>query len=112
MNKKELSELIKTLEGYNLEFKETLNNSIVKEICAFANASGGRIILGVKDNLEVLGYKLTNRDISIIQDIARNMDPVFSVEVEQVEELAVIYVPEGKNKPYACAQGCFLETTN
>lgn len=36
------------------------------------------------------------------------MDPVFSVEVEQVEELAVIYVPEGKNKPYACAQGFFV----
>ena len=108
MNKKELSELIKTSEGYNLEFKETLNSSIVKEICAFANASGGRIILGVKDNLEVLGYKLTNRDISRIQDIARNMDPVFSVEVEQVEELVVIYVPEGKNKPYACAQGFFV----
>ena len=59
MNKKELSELIKTLEGYNLEFKETLNNSIVKEICAFANASGGRIIF----NPIIMDLSLTVDDL-------------------------------------------------
>jgi len=59
MNKKELSELIKTSEGYNLEFKETLNSSIVKEICAFANASGGRIIL----NSVIMDLSLTVDDL-------------------------------------------------
>jgi len=59
MNKKELSELIKTSEGYNLEFKETLNSSIVKEICAFANASGGRIIL----NPVIMDLSLTVDDL-------------------------------------------------
>ena len=41
MNKSELLELIKTGEGYTIELKESLNSSIGKEICAFANASGG-----------------------------------------------------------------------
>ena len=59
MNKKELSELIKTSEGYNLEFKETLNSSIVKEICAFANASGGRIIF----NPIIMDLSLTVDDL-------------------------------------------------
>lgn len=59
MNKKELSELIKKSEEYNLEFKETLNNLIVKEICAFANASGGRIIF----NPIIMDLSLTVDDL-------------------------------------------------
>jgi ATP-dependent DNA helicase RecG len=100
MNYAELLELVKTQEGYTLEFKESLSTSIGKEICAFANASGGKIILGIKDNGSVSGYNLTNKDKSIIQDIARNMDPSLHLTIEKVSDLAVIYVPEGKEKPY------------
>jgi len=108
MTKKELIELIKTGEGYTLEFKERLNSSIGKEICAFANASGGTIILGINDNANIISYKLTNSDRSKIQDIARNMDPSFSINVEQVGDLAVVYVPEGKDKPYSVGGNFYL----
>ena len=41
---KELINLIKTGEGLKLEFKEGLNvQNLGKEICAFANESGGKI---------------------------------------------------------------------
>ena len=30
-------------EGYTVEFKETADKTIVDEVCAFANASGGHI---------------------------------------------------------------------
>ena len=86
MNYYDLIELIKTQEGYTLEFKESLNHSIGREICALANASGGKIILGVKDDGTISGYHLTNKDKSIIQDTARNMDPAFFVKVEEAEE--------------------------
>ena len=101
MNEKELLELIKTGEGYTIEFKERLNSSLGKEICAFANSSGGKIILGVSDDGSIKGFNLTNADNSKIQDIARNMDPSFKVAIKKVSNLVVIYVPEGKNKPYA-----------
>jgi len=100
MNYKDLLELIKTQEGYTLEFKEALSGSIGKEICAFANASGGKIILGVKDDGTINGYNLTNKDKSLIQDIARNIDPSLHLTVEKVSDLAIVYVPEGKEKPY------------
>ncbi|OGT92881.1 MAG: hypothetical protein A2298_02105 [Gammaproteobacteria bacterium RIFOXYB2_FULL_38_6] len=100
MNYYDLIELIKTQEGYTLEFKESLNHSIGREICALANASGGKIILGVKDDGTISGYHLTNKDKSIIQDTARNMDPALHLIIEKVSNLAVIYVPEGKEKPY------------
>ena len=101
MDKKELIELTKTGEGYTLEFKERYSNSVDREICAFANSKGGKIILGVDDKGKIVGYNLTNSDKSKIYDIARNMDPSFSVEVTSVDNLVVISVPEGKDKPYA-----------
>lgn len=102
MNYNELIEIARTGEGYTIELKEALTSSIGKDICAFANSSGGRIIIGVDDKTnDIKGYKLTNSDRSKIQDIARNMSPAFNVQIEQVKDLVVIYVPDGKDKPYA-----------
>ena len=101
-------DLIKTGEGYTLELKERFSSSIGKEICAFANASGGKIILGVKDSGEIIGFNSTNTIKSQIQDIARNMDPSFHVNVDSVDNIVVIYVPEGKEKPYFVNGHSFL----
>ena len=108
MNKEELLELIKTGEGYTLEFKENISSSIGKDICAFANASGGRIIVGVKDNGDEKDLNLSNSDKSKIQDIARNMNPSFKVSINQVGNLAVVDVFEGKNKPYSVSGKFYL----
>ena len=108
MNKKELLELIETGEGYTLEFKESLSSSVGKDICAFANSSGGKIVLGVKDNGEVKGYKLTNKDKSRILDIVKNMDPPVKVKMEQIGNLGIIFVPEGKDKPYFVGGHCYV----
>ena len=47
MKKKELKELIEQGEGYFVEFKEQIGVSLDKEMVAFANASGGKIVIGV-----------------------------------------------------------------
>ena len=47
MNKKEFNFILQEGEGQFIEFKENLNKSFAKEIVAFANASGGKIFLGV-----------------------------------------------------------------
>src|SRR3989338_6681720 len=110
MGKDELLSLIKTGEGYSLEFKESIPSDLGKHICAFANSSGGKIVLGVKDDGSIIGYRLGNADSSRIQDTARNMDPQFQVSVEKVDNLAVIHVPEGENKPYSSAGHFYLRT--
>ena len=43
-----LETLIATGEGYQLEFKENLDKSLVKEVCAFANAAGRTVLIGVR----------------------------------------------------------------
>src|SRR6056297_3055582 len=108
MNKEELDKLIAIGEGYNLEFKRTINDSLSKEICSFANREGGKILLGVEDSGEISGFNLTNSNSSRIQSYARNMDPAFEVFVEQTENVVVISVPEGTNKPYSVSGRFYL----
>ncbi|MDE2805044.1 MAG: ATP-binding protein [Gemmatimonadota bacterium] len=49
---KALSDLVALGEGSTLEFKRSLRSDLGREICAFANAAGGVILLGVDDNRE------------------------------------------------------------
>ena len=53
-----IESLISQGEGYNLEFKESFSNGIAREICAFANASGGNLLMGVSDEGRIKGYPL------------------------------------------------------
>ncbi|MCK5281805.1 MAG: putative DNA binding domain-containing protein [Nanoarchaeota archaeon] len=107
MNKKELKFILQEGEGLKLEFKESLNN-IDKEIVAFANSTGGRIFLGITDDGKVKGIRLNNKLKSQIQDIAKNCDPHVKISVESFENIAIITIPEGINKPYRCSSGFFL----
>jgi len=108
MNKKEFEFILNEGEGQYIEFKEILNSYLSKEIVGFANASGGRIFLGINDNSEIKGVKITNKLKSQIQDIARNCDPTVFVELDEFENVLIININEGKNKPYACKEGFYL----
>ncbi len=108
MKKNELIRLISTGEGYTLEFKENISESIGREICAFANSNGGKILLGVADDGRIIGRKLSNREKSQITDIARNMEPPFQVFVSEVDNVAVIQVPDGNEKPYSVNGAFYL----
>ena len=107
MNKKELKFLISEGEGYNLEFKETFSSELAKEICAFANANGGKIILGITDKKQIKGIEITNRLKSQIYDLCRNLDPKLGVTLDEIENILIIDVQEGTNKPYS-ANGKFF----
>ena len=49
MNKHFLSNLIALGEGFTTEFKRTGTSNLGREICAFANATGGIILIGVAE---------------------------------------------------------------
>ena len=108
MDREELLGLIKTGEGYCLDFKESLPSDLGKHICAFTNGSGGKIILGIRDNGSPSGYMLSNADEAKINSTARNLEPSIKVRVERVDGLAVIHIPEGENKPHSSAGQFYL----
>ncbi len=105
MKKEDLQRLLRLGEGYALEFKRSPAH-LGREICAFANAAGGRILVGVDDQGRVVGVSKPNRTKSEIQSIARNIDPPLSLTIELVDKVLVVTVPSGPNKPYA-ARGLF-----
>lgn len=71
MTSEDLSIILQEGEGYKIEFKERISG-LDKEIVAFANASGGKILIGVADDGTVKGVNVTNRLKSQVQDIANN----------------------------------------
>lgn len=109
MTQEELTLVLSEGEGYRIEFKEQMAN-LDKEMVAFANASGGFIYLGIADDRTVRGFRADNRTRSQIQDIARNCDPPVQILMEEFQDIVVIEVREGIDKPYRCATGFYNRT--
>ncbi len=108
MNIKEIINIIKQGEGYKIEFKEKIDKTFVEEVVAFANASGGRILIGIEDDGRIKGVDTSNLARSRIQDAIVKIKPILIVNIQVVENIIVIDVPEGVNKPYACSKGFYL----
>jgi ATP-dependent DNA helicase RecG len=106
MTKQELNLILQEGEGYRTEFKENTSN-LDKELTAFANASGGRIFLGITDSGEIKGINVTNKLKSQIQDIAQNCDPPVHIILKSLNNILIIEVREGKDKPYKCTGGFY-----
>jgi len=97
-------------ESYTVEFKETVDKSIPNEVCAFANASGGRIFIGITDKGKVVGTDTSNVTRSRLQDTVNKIEPRLSVDITAHDNIMLVTVPEGTNKPYSCPNGFYLRS--
>ncbi|MBI2336084.1 MAG: putative DNA binding domain-containing protein [Deltaproteobacteria bacterium] len=106
-----LQERIKALveegEGYLIEFKEAPND-LERDICAFANGSGGSLYLGITDQGNLKPIKLSNRLRAQLQSMARNLDPPQEILVQPFGPLIQIRVKESENKPVRAPGGFYL----
>lgn len=100
MTKNELLDLMRLGEGLTLEFKRSVSADLGREVCAFANAIGGRIVVGADDHGNLFGVSNINRAKSEIQSIARNVDPPIAVEIEPIENVLLVTIPPGRAKPH------------
>jgi len=99
--------LIREGEGLTVEFKERYTPRIDEDIVAFANGKGGRVLLGVRDEGEVVGEHLSNDLKAKINSLARNCKPEISVDLLETDGVVVVAVEEGSSKPYSCGSGYF-----
>lgn len=60
ITQREIEEIIQGGEGYTIELKRSVNSDLAKEMVAFANSSGGRILIGIDDSGKIAGTKITN----------------------------------------------------
>jgi ATP-dependent DNA helicase RecG len=76
--------------------------------CAFANSGGGRILLGVADNGVIKGIDSCNAMRSRVQDVLGQIEPRLSCDIEVVDNVLMVRIPEGMEKPYGCSRGFFM----
>ena len=96
-------------ESKTLELKEIIpsHDKIAKTVCAFANTSGGKLIIGVKDNREIIGiddaniFEIKDSLLSVIYDKISPliMVDIFTVAIEN-KLILVIDVSKGPQSPY------------
>ena len=111
----EIQSIISSGEGYNAEFKVSLPSKvkdITEEVCAFANASGGVVLIGVDDNNVIQGVTIDNAKRSAIQNSINEISPslqceTYSIEIEG-KQITVIEVPSGPNKPYVLSGAIYV----
>lgn len=103
MTKTELLELIKNLENSGVEFKrDTIDNrALAKELVAFANLQGGRVVIGVDDDGSVVGLtrdRLEEWVMTACRDKIRpELIPYYEVirDVEPGKDVAIVQVDRG-----------------
>ena len=103
-----IGDLISLGEGFTAEFKRSVTSDLGRDICAFANAAGGTLLIGVGDNGRIHGVSDHNRLKSEIQSIARSANPPISVETESVGEALRVRVPQQHGKPYSFGGKFFM----
>lgn len=108
MNKQELKTLIEEGEGYTLEFKESLGKKFAVEVVAFANSMGGKILIGVNDDGNIVGVDTSNSQRANIQNQISQIEPRINVKIEIVDDVIVVNVPEGEDKPYSSSEGYYM----
>lgn len=114
MEPEELKKLVSHGESQELEFKFRLPRAkdLAIIISAFANANGGRIIVGVQDDATIAG--LADTDPTRIEQALRAISPPIEVKTETVivddKSVLVITVPSGDLPPYFATGRVFQRT--
>ena len=115
MNLQELELLIQEGEGYNVEYKQSFPSKLSElatELCAFANANGGLLLVGINDKQEVAGITLDNVHRSRIQDVIKLIDPALHITVSEHsinnKIILCFECPVGEQKPYAVSGSIYV----
>lgn len=115
MTSDQIQEMLSLGEGPRIEFKSSIKNVDVlgRIVCGFLNTTGGYLICGIREPLEVVGLELSE---DIVADLARKLHDgispksLVSIQAHVLEGKAVlvIEVPAGKDVPYAFRDGIYL----
>lgn len=107
-----LKEEIRNGEGPQLEFKKTISHleKIAKTLVSFANAKGGKILVGVQDDRYVIGIQDAEEEKYMLQQAATfyckpEVKLLISEEEVYGKTVLVVEVPESQHKPHRCQTG-------
>ncbi|MFZ1320975.1 MAG: ATP-binding protein [Ignavibacteria bacterium] len=103
----ELHEMIEGGENEYVEFKRKFSSpeKIAKEMIAFANSKGGRMIFGVDDDKSIVGVESEKGELELISTAARHYcEPEIEFKTDIMllrnKDLVVVTIEESKSKPH------------
>lgn len=69
----DMADILKSGESETVEFKESFGEEALESVGAFANSSGGTILIGVRDNGDVCGYSIGKKTL---EEVANRIQEV------------------------------------
>lgn len=104
----DLARLAAAGEGLTIEFKKRVPRpeKLAREVLAFANTQGGRLLIGVDDDGTLAGLKdAIEEEYALREAIARHCDPPVPFGTERVmlasrREVLVVRVPASTARPH------------
>ena len=119
MKVRELQEIVEKGEDAFTEFKDerARPDDIAASLVAFANAQGGKLIIGVSDEGEIIGVGDPDRLMQRVDQISfNNCEPPITCFQEKVKIDAriviVVHIPQGGQRPYRTNRGIFYIRTS
>src|SRR3989339_529879 len=116
MNWDEILQLLDQGEGQAVEFEKSLpsQDDIARELVAFSNADGGKIIYGIDDkNKHLIGVVPDNNFEDWVKEIGKNkcapsIAPSIDIIDKAGKKIVIVNVPEGLDKPYKTDDICYI----
>src|SRR3989339_1143519 len=117
MNWEEIITLLEQGEGQSVEFEKQTPppEDLLRDIVAFANSDGGKIILGLDDkNKHLVGLEISGDEFKTwLRDLVeKKSSPKINYELDIIEkgtkQVAIINVSEGDEKPYKTDDICYI----
>ncbi|HSJ67138.1 MAG TPA: ATP-binding protein [Anditalea sp.] len=110
-----VKELLKLEEGIHLDFKQSITNQlkISKTMAAFANTKGGKLVIGVSDNRQIIGIDV-DEEIFMVEEankkyITPPVEYTFEIyEINYIDEeklkeeihILIVNIEESLSKPH------------
>ena len=112
-----LLDLISSGEGLTVEFKSSFDKEAIETLCAFANTTGGSILLGVDNRGIVKGVELgretlQNWNNQIKQSCSPSILPESEVVVHNNKQIVILSVAEYPVKPVSCKGRYYKRISN
>jgi ATP-dependent DNA helicase RecG len=101
-----ITDLIKQGESEQLEFKQSDRpEAIASAVCAFLNANGGIVLIGVSDNGEVIGVRQADKlqwklSKFLVEEIIPEAPVTVSIEYVNNKTILLVKVWNGSKPPY------------
>ncbi len=80
-------------EGETLEFKRQWTDRALEDLAAFANTQGGMLLIGIRDDGEIVGDRADDRELQRIANlIAAHLGITPSIQVVEMQGLPVVEI--------------------